>query len=55
MGYRKLVEEGLAERGQADEHLAAVVIIVLAAHGVARGEPVDQFDGAVMLDLEPLG
>src|ERR1051325_1873953 len=51
---RKPPKQALALRSQVYEHLAAVILVMLAAYQGSRGQPVQQLDGAVMKNLKAL-
>ena len=51
----ELAEEAFAERGDADQHDAAVGTATGAADEMARFEAIEQLDETVMLQLEALG
>jgi hypothetical protein len=51
----KLAEDFFTFRREADEHLPAILVRAMPPHATRGGEAVDQFDGTVMPDLQPLG
>ena len=51
---REMTQNLLSPRGQRKQHFAAVLAAALAADIPSRGQPVDQFNRAVMLNLQAL-
>jgi len=52
VGDRESPEEGVALRGDLDQHFAVIQHVSVAAHEPQGGEPVDEPDDGVMLELE---
>src|SRR5581483_9678372 len=52
---RELVQQRLAARGEADEHLAAVGLAAAAANQPLGFGAIHQLDGAVVLEVQTLG
>jgi len=54
MGNREAAQQRFSAASQPDERLAPVQTRVLSPDRAVVGQPVDKFDRAVMLNLEPL-
>jgi hypothetical protein len=52
---RKLFEHGVTFARELDQHAAAVVAVVMSLHEATRHGTIDQLDGAVVLDQQPVG
>ncbi len=51
----KLAQDAFSARGEPDFHHPAILLAAMPAHQLPRLEPVNQLDGAVMLELDPVG
>jgi CBS domain len=55
MDERQTAEQSLGGGCRLDPHLPSIGRVAASAHQAARGEPVDQANGAVMADTKTLG
>jgi hypothetical protein len=52
---RELFQHGFSFGRDLDQHSSAVLAVVVTLHESARHGPIDELDGAVVLDQQPLG